>query len=149
MSLKRDSFNWDILGLKQSTTANPAAGADPAAVTVPSGKRYLVLSAINTVTTDANVANRYPYLHIKNDGSASTAMYMAATPITASIAGQIVSFGGGAAGGAIGAGQVIAIPIPSGGVEVPAAGTIRVQYLNIQATDDAAAMTLIYKEAPA
>lgn len=135
---------WDDVGVQEGVTADPAANTNPAAVTVTTGQRWLLISASATIVTDANAANRYPYLEITSDGTNAIDEYMATTPTTASLT-QTITFGGGATGGAIGNGLMYSIPIPSRGIEIPGGGKFQVKFLNIQATDNCGVVRYRYK----
>ena len=147
--MKLSEIDWDRILPKTLSTANPAAGADPAVITVPAKTVYRVMGVFNTITTDGNAADRYPYLLELQDGTNTSGRYAAATPITASLTGVMTSFNGGGAGGAVGDAQVQSVPIPPRGIELPPAGKLQLKYLNIQAGDDATAAVITYKEAPA
>ena len=62
-------FNWEIFPVKDGETADPAAGASPAAVTVTAGKRWLFLGATVYCDTSADAANRLATMNIKTDGT--------------------------------------------------------------------------------
>lgn len=135
---------WDDVGVQEGVTADPAANTNPAAVTVTTGQRWLLISAAATMVTDATEANRYPYLEILSDGTNAIDKYMATSPITASLT-QTITFGGGATGGAIGDNLMYSIPIPVNGIEIPGGGKFQVKFLNIQATDNCGVMRYRYK----
>lgn len=139
----KDKF--DDMIVRTGATADPAAGADPAAVTVTTGERWLLLSCACTMVTSADAANRYPYLVITHDGTNAIDRYMATTPTTASLT-QTITFGGGATGGAIGDGLMYSIPIPVNGIEINSAGIFQVKFLNIQAADNCGVMRYAYKK---
>lgn len=138
--------DWDAIPVSDTQTANPAAGAQPAASYVPAGKQWLIVGASVTLNTDANVADRYPYLQMSTDGT-YTLISMQPTPITASITGQFVSFAAGCSpGGAIGNSLAYGSGIGDG-IVLSTGGWVRLQLLGIQAADDLAIVTYFYKEA--
>ena len=143
-----DAFDWDTIPITIAVTANPAAGADPVAFTCPTGKKRRILAVYASVTTDANVANRYPYLAI-TPAAGGVYYVVSHLAVTASITFQGASVVAGAAsGGSVGNSQTITIPMGDP-TEISAGGSVRLQLLNIQAGDDWSAATLAYKEAPA
>lgn len=128
-------------------TVNPAAGADPAAVTVPAGKRWLLLGMYFAMVTDANAANRYPYLTVRHDGTNATSYFGASTPQTASLTQNWGFAPGAGQGGAIGAGLVASVGFGEP-IEIGPGGNFQIRFLNIQVGDDCTAVTYAYKEAP-
>ena len=137
---------WNSVPVKVLTTANPAAGADPAAFTAtPAGKVWELQGAVCVITTDGTGANRYPYLEINIAGVGNYLYAFQATPVTATIAGQICSFlTGVTAGGAIGASLIYVSPVTS--IRLVAGTVVRFRFLNLQGGDDATAAGLYYKE---
>jgi len=143
------SVMWDELPISYAATADPAAGANPAVMTVPAGKRWLWLAGSCSLTTDATVIDRYPLLVVKQLAAGNVEeRYMSPTPITASLT-VISTFAGGAAAAAIVANGQCNVPIPAGGIEIKAGGTVQVTFLSIQAADNAGAVFYKYKEAEA
>jgi len=137
------SDGWDDVPLSTANGANPAAGADPAAITVPAGKRWLLLGVRDQMVTDANVADRFPTLTVTNGATA----FFATVDSNAQTAGlthqHYFALGAGAA---VLSGTTHIINIPIGGIELGPGYVFQVTYANIQAGDDATAITYVYKE---
>jgi hypothetical protein len=107
----------------------------------------LVVGGYVQMITDANAADRYPYLQVWKDGSNTMFNFMATTPQTASLT-QYWTFGPGSGqSGPIGNNLKSHLGIGDG-IEVPAGGYIQCRFLNIQAGDDATAFVLYYKVMP-
>lgn len=146
--LYRTLATWEALPMSVGSTADPAAGAQLANITVPAGKRWLVLGLSYQITTDANVADRQPTLVFRADGTNTTSAV--GTPvITASLTAVRVSFGLGGAYGGTAASNGIVFAGMGPGVELPASGNMQAYIYNIQATDNATIAYYVYKEAPA
>ena len=135
---------WGQVAPKTGATANPAAGSNPATLTVPAGKRWKLCAIYNRNVTSADVANRVFTLTI-TDGTN--------TVFVATQANQTASLNYGYAGSiglpylavtTNGNGQ-IALP----DIELGAGYTVAVSYTNLQAADDATALIYAYKELPA
>ena len=126
-----------------AATADPAAGADAAAVTVPAGRKWLLLTTYYIVVTDANVANRYWRLTV-DDGTNDTFVYLAPTAITASITRNIST--GHLVDDYSGALQYWKISLPT--FELPATWNFQIELVSIQATDNIAAVRYTYKDVP-
>lgn len=145
----RTFAGWETVAISTTATANPAAGAQLATVTVPAGKRHLLLSGKTSVVTDANVANRYFILVIKRDGTNTDAIYAQGSAITASLT-RSVSFSNGLPGTYISeATSGMIIGTPDRGIEIPAGGNWQLFCVSIQAADDIAALQYAYKEVDA
>jgi len=140
-------FSWDALPVKVGVTADPAAGANPAAVTVTATKKWLLTSVyIASMVTDANVASRVASLVI-TDGTNTQAQFMYNSNQAASLTRQYNWAMG--IGAAYLANTVINITLPGGGLELPAGWTFQVTFINIQAADDCGVVRYSYKEASA
>lgn len=139
-------FDWSKVPPLSAATADPAAGADVATITVPAGKIWLFLGCYCTVTNDANAGNRLPNLKI-GDGTGTVKSFMSPTAITQSLSNVAISFAPGAEhAAAIANNGMVVTGIDAEGIEIMAAGTIDMDYYNIKAGDDISAMRYIYKE---
>jgi len=69
--------------------AQPAAGADPAAIVVPAGVFWLPLSLTGVLTTSATAANRRPRLSVDN-GTTVVEAWQVGTNISASLSVRVV-----------------------------------------------------------
>lgn len=131
--------------LSTTTTANPAAGAQLASITVPSNKAWRLLGLSYQVTTDANVANRVPALTFRPDGTNTTLGSAPNVPVTASITSLRVVFSvGGANGGTVATNGLLSAGIPD--IVMPEGGIYVAYFYNIQAADDLTAATYTYQE---
>lgn len=143
----RTFVGFESAAIATSATANPAAGANPAAVTVAAGKRMLLTRVYTTLTTDANVANRYVALTI-TDGSATVGIYRMVAAHTASVGPVSYTFAPG-----LEATTALATYMQQGidqpGIELSAGWTFQVTALSIQAGDDFGVVQYSYKEADA
>ena len=139
--------SWDGIPLVVGVTANPAAGASPATVTVPSGKRWLYLGGVVSLVADATVASRYVYNVVYPNG---TTQYLKgrSAAVTASQTRVCHFVPGVTNSSVIGNDEMVAIGgfLPT---ELPAGATITVESVNLQVGDDYGAFTYFYKEAPA
>ena len=133
--MKSSEFNWDKLRVSLAYTANPAAGAQPAAITVPASQVFQFRGGGYLVTTDANIVNRYPFCGTKDDGTNYHMRAISLLPITASLTAAEAWFVPGAAsGGPVGSGLSQTIGIAP--LEVDAAGVIQFGLASIQVGDD-------------
>jgi len=142
-------FNtWDSVPMTTDATADPGAGAQPAGITVPIGRKWLFYGARFQVVTDANVANRYPYIRFRGDGANDDSAAMDTTAVTASITANVsfMPFATSAAGGVT---PNIFHVVGIGPRELGPGSVVLVQVLNLQATDDISLVRFYYKEAPA
>jgi len=146
MSVDMKSFNWDLLPMMVTATANPAAGADAATIVVPAGKRWVVLSFSQSMVTAVAVANRYPYVQHRTAGGAILGQYMAATPQTASLTVGW-SFGNNPAGGIVANNAFKCESMPE--FECAAGDLLNFYWLNLQAADDGGIVYCVYKEVSA
>lgn len=144
MNYTQGMVDWDAVGMIRATTADPAAGAQLAVVTVPAGKRMKIYSAEATVVCDATVANRYFTLYVRMNGTDNTYITNAGLTITASQT-KIQSFKSGSL--ITTAGTQYGMHFPE--MELPAGATLFMFLSNIQAADDIGAMTYTYKVLPA
>lgn len=133
--------DWKSVPVTVAATANPAAGSNPATVTVPAGKRWLLMSIYNQLVTSADVANRRALLTV-TDGTNTInrpragADQTASNTIDYSFAPQLYTT------------TTLAVNMMVGMQEfdLTAGSTIALSYINIQAADDAGAMVYAYKE---
>ena len=137
-------FNWDKIPTKTGATADPAAGSDAAAVTVPAGKRWKLKTTYWTVVADGNAANRYWRLTI-TDGSNAYFIYLANTAITATQSRNIST--GNAIDDYTGTLQYWKLSLPEFVLE--AGYTFQIELVSIQAGDDIGPMRYSYQEVDA
>lgn len=139
----REKFTYDGVKPSVTSTADPAAGADPAAVTVPTGKVWRVLAMRCQTVTSADVANRYPVFYITCDGTIEVYRAGTTTAITASLTTDIAC--GQEYVGRIGNRLTVGFrPL-----ELPAGATINFALAGIQAADNSTALTVMYQEVDA
>ena len=138
---------WDKLPVLTAVTADPAAGSDPAAVTVAAGKRIILLGCYVSMTADANAANRYIQLVVARDGTNIDTAFQTVPAHTANLT-RAHSFSPGSSPNT--ALRLVNVgSLPEGGLEIPAGGTFQITVDGIQAGDDLTAVYYAYKEAPA
>lgn len=142
-TLRREELDWTPFPKQGSSTANPAAGANPAVVTVPAGKVHLLLKVFIALTTDATATSRAITLAI-TDGTNTKAWYRILPPQTASLT-NYHTFGPGLVANTTLQTQNVA-PIDVPGIELPAGWTWQVIISNIQGGDDCDAVQYEYKE---
>jgi len=138
------AFNWDSIPVKTGSTADPAAGAQLAAITVAAGKRMILYSMEATIVADATVATRIFFAYIRINGADTTYASLGGLNITASQT-KLQSFMANSL--VITAGTQYGMHIPL--MELPAGATILMYAVALQAGDNIGAMTYTYKEAPA
>jgi hypothetical protein len=137
------AFNWDSIPVKTGVTADPAAGAQLAAVTVPASKRWRVTAMQCTLVAAAVVITRTPQLHIRMTGAAPDTFLATGHGVTTGetveqsfCAGSLVTAADSAAG--------VHFPV----MELGAGAVFLIDYFNLQGADNISAMTYFYKEAP-
>lgn len=140
------AFNWDSIKTQSTTGANPAAGADPATLTVPAGKKRLYVGFSATLVTAAFAGNRFPRLEIKVDGTNISGIYTANVAHTISVTATYTWCPGVPNSTTLGGYMMSGIAVP--GIEVPAGGTVAIVTSAINGADDWSALTYSYKEAP-
>lgn len=146
--MSMEEFSWDGIRAREGLTEDPAAGAQLAVITVPANKKWLFMNAHSTIICSAAVATRACYIIMRatNGGLRTFTMY-GNNSITATLV-RGTSFCPGT-----GVSAVIdiyeTVGIGQNGLEVPANGTIQVGYNLLQAADNIAVMSYLYKEAPA
>jgi len=67
--LYRTFDDWGAIPVSTGATADPAAGANPATITVPAGKRWQFIAWRAILVNDATVANRYLTATVTPDGT--------------------------------------------------------------------------------
>lgn len=140
---------FDMVPPKLASTANPAAGAAPATVTVPAGKRWLLISVINSIVCSGDAANRTARLVISHDGTTTSMVFIHGTVSTATqTSNYLFAQGPFDSQGLTGANYGFQKGIGEA-IELAAGATIALSYLNMQAADDCGVMTYVYKELPA
>jgi len=144
MSIEAAKFNWDAIPVKTGATADPAPGAQLAAITVPAGRRWLFCEISVTLTCDATVANRWVNLGIKTNGTHYGFYSPAGLTVTASQSKQ-QSFVAGSF--IVTAGTQYGMHFPL--TELPAGAVIELTVNALQAGDDMGAARYFYKEVPA
>lgn len=138
---------WEWLPVKTGVTADPAAGADPVAVTVPAGKRWLILIVSSQLVNDATGITRYPYLEVMSDGINVDARYMQSVGLTASQTGNFTVVSGATNMSiAVGATVYQIAGIPGVGIELMAGASFRIRAFNLQAGDNWGVERYLYKE---
>jgi hypothetical protein len=142
VSIEAGKFNWDAIPVKTGVTADPAAGAQIASVTVPAGKRYLLISMQATCVADATVQTRTPNTSIYMDGTVIAFTSANGLGVTASQT-KVQSF---MANGINVSTTQYGLYIPL--LELPAGAKFEISYYLLQAGDNLTAMTYFYKEAP-
>jgi len=144
----QSGIDWSAIPVKVGVTADPAAGSPAADITVPMGKRWLLLGIRTRIACDATVANRYCNIFVMPDG---TTTFIRVSPGVAVAASQTATVWCARMQSAqynesSGGWTYVANGIES---DVPAGGIVRVQWTNLQAGDNIEAVSYIYKEAPA
>jgi len=142
--LYRTFEDWGGVPISVGATANAAAGADPPLITVPVGKRWLFLGAMCSCVTDANVATRYAFIEFKLDAVNDYYTCCPGAGQAASLTRTLVYGMHPIAGSLLN--NVIMVPIPSMGVEMPAGATVEIDTINIQVGDDYSVVRYYYKE---
>ena len=137
---------WDLMPVISGATADPAAGASPAAVTVPAGKRWLLIGGACVYDVSADAATRLPAVVIKSDGTNTTGQYVAGAVVANE--DSTISFGAGVASADLSSAGTVSITIPVG-LEIAAGGTFQLVIAAIHANDNAGPLYYYYKEAPA
>lgn len=134
---------WDSYPVLTGATADPAAGAQLAAVTVPASKRWRVTAMQCTLVAAAVVITRTPQLHIRMTGAAPDTFLATGHGVTTGetveqsfCAGSLVTAADSAAG--------VHFPV----MELGAGAVFLIDYFNLQGADNISAMTYFYKEAP-
>jgi len=140
--------NWDSISTKEFVTAVPAAGATPAAITVPAGKRWLPISVTSKVVTAVAAANRYVWCAITMNGTNIQLIIgglgvIIASKTATTCFGPTFSAQWQETDGLM---TTIAAGI---GIELPAGATIQINGIAIAGADQFEAARLHYKEAPA
>ncbi len=143
-----EAFNWDAIPVKSGATADPAAGANPVALTIPAGKKWLFLGGRNTIVCSADAANRQPILDVRVDGTNQTWYIRSGDVFIATDSGQVEILCGQQSREVLDRVAHV-IGIPAMGLELPAGATIQMTYVNIQAADNCGVFYYAYKEAPA
>ena len=136
---------WDWITIKTAATADPAAGADPAEITVPAGRKWLFLGLSGTLVSDVTAVTRVPQCNIKIDG---TNIIIKIVNVTGQTQGYTVvhNFTSGLAtmGGTLGNGALFSpLPYP---LELPPGAKIGISTLNLQAGDNWGVIRYFYKE---
>ena len=144
---KARAWSWGELPVSAGVTADPAAGAQIADITVPTGKRWLFLGAYCTIVCDANAANRVPHCDVLTDGTNVDRVHYGTGTTTASNTGKWMFTMGNSV--TISSGYHMVIGLPVGGIEVPAGAIIRIVADSIQVGDNLSVLRYAYKEASA
>ena len=140
--MSKEFVNWDQITIKSGATADPAAGAQLASITVPAGKRWKFVSLEATLVTDATVATRYFLVTYYMDGTNITYQTLAGVNITASLT-RVQSYVTGSF--VTTAGTEYGQHLPD--IELPAGATITMVAIALVAGDNISAATYYYKEA--
>ena len=150
--MRLKDFSWDKIPPKQVTQAAPVAGAPPgfASLTVPAGKRWLVVGIFTKCVMDGNAADRRLSMYA-TDGT-NTVMN---TPYsTATIASKTGYFNFGplvttVLQAIVGTNYFNNIPFAQLPTELPAGYILKVDMASIQAGDQFDVTRVMLKEAPA
>lgn len=141
--------NWDQVSPTVASTANPAAGADPPDITVPAGKRWLLLGWAASLVTDGNAANRTIVTLVTADGTNELTRVRSTTNQTATQTryyrwDSFKTYGESFVTDTylLGFGR-------ARGLELGPGATVETTTVNIQVGDDWTAVTYVYKELPA
>ena len=137
--------NWESFPTKVLVGNDPAAGADPAAWTVPAGKRWQIIAAMYELVTAVAAANRYVGIkHYYSGGNKE--LYYASR---AQVASQDMTwtFGNAPPGGLVQATGFANETMPP--LYCEPGDTIKFTVLNLQGADDGSTPTILYREAPA
>jgi len=134
---------WDSVPVTAAATADPAAGANPAAVTVPAGKKWKLFTARCQLVADATVVNRNALVTV-TDGTTTVAAFRAAFNQTASTTVEYTFCDAYPTTTLLATAVVSYSPL-----ELPAGYTFQVTFLNLQAGDNATAASYTYKEVDA
>lgn len=138
--------DWDKITVTTAATADPAAGADLADITVPANKVWKYIGGYCSLVNDANVANRYMTVSFRPDGTNPTGVLMNTGAMVAS-GTYYITEAALAANLSVGGREIIALG--GNGIILPAGAKIVHAVLNLQAGDDISAFRYRYKEAPA
>ena len=146
------SSDWGQAPLIQGATADPAAGAEIATITVPVGKKWKLYSIHATLVSDATVANRYPYINIAPDGTNILLIARSSVAQTASLTIPWMwapnnAFGTTTPAAISGYGMNIGLGIQDG-LELPAGAIITFLTTGIVAGDNWGVCRYRYKELP-
>lgn len=137
-------IDWDLIEPQTATSADPAAGAQMAVVTVPSGVRWRIESVKATLVCDANVADRTICVEI-TDGT--TVKEIITFPAYGAANGTyVVTFARMGNDNGVIKGYVSS-RLPD--LDLPAGWTIRMWVSGLQAGDNLTATEYTYKEGPA
>jgi hypothetical protein len=143
--MKQDqAFNWDSIPVRVGVTADPAAGADAAAVVVPAGKRWLFYGGVVQLVAAAVAITRTYYMWV-TDATSGFLIYISAGGLGITT-GQTKQQSWTANSLLTAAGTQYGMHIPL--LEMPAGTSITIPLTNIQGADNMTAFTYWYKEAP-
>lgn len=150
MSVNMKHFNWDLIRSKQGETADPAAGANPPAITIPANKTWLFLGGTLSCVNAAAAGTRYLEMAIIRGGFGTDVR------VIDGVGGIIsesfsVSFVCGATNSSGGASPTKAnvVGISAKGIEIPANERINLFLRNMNAEDNMSKFVYSYKEIPA
>lgn len=137
------SFNWDMFKTRGAVTADPAAGADPATITVPANKVWKIKTITGTLVADANVATRIVMVTITDGTNTVYEVNLTGTQT----ASQTVIHNWGELAPATTTGSYRLGTLPN--LRLEAGWTISITTTNIQVGDDWTALGYSYQEADA
>ncbi len=142
----RAAFNWDGVPVKLpvTQTADPGAGNQAAAITVPSTVRWLVQAVSCSIVCSGVAVSRIPHLQIKHNGATITADFYGSSFIAAS---ETVQISACPQAQNIDASPQGGYVISIGWIELPPGATIQLLVAGLDAGDDLSAVTLTVKEA--
>lgn len=141
--LYRTFVDWTGVPLSFGATADPAAGANPATITVPAGKRWLLVQAYVLVVCSGDVANRTLLMRV-TDSTNTYRLYRVIPFLTAGTTSAHTFGPGLSPNTTLGTYNQATLDVP--GVEIPAGHVVGVEIIGIQAADNAGPVYYAYKE---
>lgn len=138
--LYRTVADWDSITVATVSTADPAAGANIAPIIVPAGEEWRLECIQCTITADATVANRIPYLYIEYDGVLLTYETLGGKTVPASTT-TAQSFLAESGVTTVGTQYAMHFPLK----DWPAGARFRIYYSGLVAGDNITAAKYFYK----
>ena len=142
--IERGHFDWDAIAIKAGTTADPAAGAQLATITVPANRRWQFWGIELVLVADAGGADRSFVGQLLIAGGSYTTYQTNAGVAIAATQTKLQSFIAGSLLTTAGTQYGMHIPL----IELPAGAKITIYCSNLAAGDNISAATYWYKEAP-
>ena len=144
--MKLNEVDWDRIPMSYGAGANAAAGADPAAIVVPAGKRWRFHGWVGAFTTDATGVNRIIRCTVEGDGTNVSASVRHTAVQAGSVANTYSVWPGAPMQSDTGGTPTMPFP---GSNELGPAATINIITTTIQGGDDWGVVRYAYQEAPA